>query len=59
MENGSFEKIRFLPSHVLEELLHQMKIDPSKYQEDITEIEQELIIRTMPYCKPVVDLIKG
>lgn len=34
-----------------------LELDPIRFEEEIFEIEQELLVRTLEYCKPVVDLV--
>jgi hypothetical protein len=53
----SLDSIQSIPTKTLNDLLHQLKVDPNKFNSDITKIEQELLIRTLDYCRPVVDVI--
>ena len=56
-EETTIERIRFIATSELQDLLFQLQIDPAKFEEDIIEIEQELIIRKLNICRPIIDLI--
>lgn len=56
-DTDGIETIRFMSKETLEKLVHQLKVDPTKFERDIVEIEQELLIRSLTFCKPVIDLI--
>lgn len=56
-EEATIERIRFIATSELEDLLFQLQVDPDKFEEDIVEIEQELIIRKLNICRPIIDLI--
>lgn len=34
-----------------------LDLDPVKFSKEIEDIEQELLIRELDYCKPVIDLV--
>jgi hypothetical protein len=34
-----------------------LDLDPIKFKQEIEDIEQELLIRELDFCKPVLDLI--
>lgn len=38
-------------------LKNMMMIDPIKFKDDLIEIEQELTIRQLSFCKPICDII--
>lgn len=57
MDFPSLDSIQSIPTSTLKELLNHLKVDPEKFEYDILKIEQELLIRTLDYCRPVVDLV--
>jgi len=43
----------------LQNLIEFYELDPMKFEEELALIKQELIIRKLPYCKPLCDVLEG
>lgn len=57
MDSFPLDKIQTLSSKILEEILNQLQVDAERFEDEINQIEQELLIRRLPYCRPVIDLV--
>ena len=41
------------------ELKKSLSIDPVKFSKELAAINQELIIRELPFCRPLCDTLRG
>lgn len=42
----------------LKDLKSYLELDKEKFKKELEDISEELLLRTLPYCRPVIDLIR-
>lgn len=52
------DNLNLISTKELQSLMEFYELDPIKFEDELELIKQELIIRQLPYCKPLCDILE-